>query len=707
MKSSIISFLIIFIMYQTGILYAQQYHWTKTLYDGAGQPLFTGGYRYHSLMNFVDIDGDDDEDIFFLANGGENVGYYLYFYENTGTSVNSQYEFRTDKYAPHDYDYGSNSTERPPMTTFADIDGDNDYDLFIAYGAHLRLYDNSGDSLNPNFDFDNWNVVISVTTDYCNYPTFVDIDDDGDLDLFLTHGSDIRYYINDGNIYNYNFTLINNNLITEYSPNGNLSFCDIDKDNDFDMFFAAYRASYGYKFCYFENIGDSTYLNFQLNNDQYFDFDIWESSSLKWITAYNNDNDSDLDFFVGFISGPVYNYQNTGTPDSASFLLNTKNYLNIDLRGLSYPQFVDIDNDEDLDLFVAGENVIGGGTYDFSRIWLFENVGNKNTPVFKFKTAFYDSIYDISQIYFGDIDADGDYDLFTGNMDWQKSIRFYRNTGTQETASFFLEDSAIAIIDRYWDVWPSPLLFDMDNDEDLDLAVSMRETAWGSNHPVHIFENIGDKYNPIWSNDDTSYVMPYGVYDYWDYDNDEDYDLICSPNYTTGGRALIFENTGTPDSSYFTYNMPIDSIYLDPMIYGYGTISLVDIDADGDKDAFVGNDDGGIHFYRNDGLAGIKEQNKINPDNFILYQNYPNPFNQSTVIKYRLSGNCKVKISVYDVLGRKVKTWVENLQSAGIHQAEWDGRNDRGETLSSGIYIYRITTNSKNTVLQKKMLLLK
>ncbi len=710
MKSTIISILIIFIMYQTGILYAQQYQWTKTIYDGAGQPLFTGGYRYHSLMNFVDIDGDDDKDIFFLANAGENAGYYLFYYENTGNLDSAKYEFITNKYSSYNYDYGSHSSEYPPLTTFADIDGDDDYDLIIAYGSVLRLYENSGDSLNPNFDFDNWNVVLNVTTDYCNYPAFIDIDNDNDLDIFLKHSLRLQFYRNTGNRYNYNYVLENDDLIPGYNPAGNITFFDTNNDKDYDLFFSAYHSSNGYKFCYFENIGDSTNFNFQLANDQYLDFDIWEAPKLKFISNYDIDNDSDEDFFVGFKSGPVYYYQNIGTPDSALFQLNNKNYLNIDLRGMSYPQFVDIDNDNDYDLFVAGEiEDVGGGTTEFSRIWLFENVGNENNPIFEFKSSFYDSIYDISQIYFADIDADGDYDLFTGNMDWQKSIRFYRNIGTPNSASFFLEDSAIVKIFRYEDTWPSPLLFDMDNDEDLDLLVSMRQTIWPGDHPVHIFENIGDKYMPVWGNDDTSFVMSYGVYDYWDYDHDVDYDLICGSNVYSGGQTIIFENTGNVDSAYFIYSGIFDSLYMDPWIFHLGTISLADIDADGDKDVFMGDDGGGIHFYRNDGLVGINNQNQDIPLTFSLYQNFPNPFNQTTLIKYNLIKRGKVHIAVFDVLGRIVKSLVNNFQITGIHQVQWDGTNNRGNTLSSGIYIYRakIINNTQTVVRQKKMLLLK
>jgi subtilisin family serine protease len=79
------------------------------------------------------------------------------------------------------------------------------------------------------------------------------------------------------------------------------------------------------------------------------------------------------------------------------------------------------------------------------------------------------------------------------------------------------------------------------------------------------------------------------------------------------------------------------------------------------------------------------------PDKFELYQNYPNPFNPSTTIRYDLPVTSKVVIQIYNVLGEKVVTLVNEEQQAGYHSVMWGGINDYGFTVGSGVYIYTIT----------------
>ncbi len=79
------------------------------------------------------------------------------------------------------------------------------------------------------------------------------------------------------------------------------------------------------------------------------------------------------------------------------------------------------------------------------------------------------------------------------------------------------------------------------------------------------------------------------------------------------------------------------------------------------------------------------------PDQFELSQNYPNPFNPTTTIKYQISQDTRVTLTVYDMLGQVVKTLVNGTQQqAGYYDATWDGLNNFGQQVSSGIYIYRL-----------------
>ncbi len=88
-----------------------------------------------------------------------------------------------------------------------------------------------------------------------------------------------------------------------------------------------------------------------------------------------------------------------------------------------------------------------------------------------------------------------------------------------------------------------------------------------------------------------------------------------------------------------------------------------------------------------------------------LFQNYPNPFNPTTVISYQLPKSSFVTIKIYDVLGRLVKTLVSQNQSKGKFQASWNGTDEFGNKIATGIYLYRI--QSDNFISTRKMLLLK
>jgi hypothetical protein len=94
------------------------------------------------------------------------------------------------------------------------------------------------------------------------------------------------------------------------------------------------------------------------------------------------------------------------------------------------------------------------------------------------------------------------------------------------------------------------------------------------------------------------------------------------------------------------------------------------------------------------------------PEQFMLHQNYPNPFNPTTHIKFDLSKSAHVELSIYNVLGQRVRTLVQGPQIAGVHSVEWDGLNQNRLPVSSGIYIYHLRVG-QGFVSAKKMLLTK
>jgi len=107
-----------------------------------------------------------------------------------------------------------------------------------------------------------------------------------------------------------------------------------------------------------------------------------------------------------------------------------------------------------------------------------------------------------------------------------------------------------------------------------------------------------------------------------------------------------------------------------------------------------------------EGGVGV-EENKVAalPADFSLSQNYPNPFNPTTSIEYRLNKPGHVKLTVYNVLGNTVKTLVNEKQKAGNMEVTWDGTNEAGVKMASGVYYYRLETGSMSKTM--KMVLMK
>ncbi|GEM_PF-1867716 len=104
-------------------------------------------------------------------------------------------------------------------------------------------------------------------------------------------------------------------------------------------------------------------------------------------------------------------------------------------------------------------------------------------------------------------------------------------------------------------------------------------------------------------------------------------------------------------------------------------------------------------------VIGIDGEPNIGIYAFMLNQNYPNPFNPSTVISYQLAVSSEVSLKIYNLLGQEVRTLVKSRQSAGEYSVLWDGNDNKGLAVSSGIYIYRLTAGK--SVQSKKMVLLR
>lgn len=140
-------------------------------------------------------------------------------------------------------------------------------------------------------------------------------------------------------------------------------------------------------------------------------------------------------------------------------------------------------------------------------------------------------------------------------------------------------------------------------------------------------------------------------------------------------------------------------------LYDSYQLFVGDVDGDGKNEIVTYDESKGSPFpwmvYSTNGIAtGVSEKVQSVPQNLQLGQNYPNPFNPSTTIDYSLPSNARVVLKLYDVLGREVKTVVDERQSAGNHSVSLNASG-----LASGVYFYQLQAGNK--VQAKKLMVVK
>jgi len=185
------------------------------------------------------------------------------------------------------------------------------------------------------------------------------------------------------------------------------------------------------------------------------------------------------------------------------------------------------------------------------------------------------------------------------------------------------------------------------------------------------------------------------------------------------GFAEVLVGDYQQDKVYIFYGgKNIDSLF-DLVLAGYDSLDFAtqiafagDINGDGYGEILVSSLGdltlkGKIYIFTSNPTSVNDDEQDNAEKRFYLRQNYPNPFNEKTVIDYSLdeSNITLVTIKIYNILGVKVKTLVEVRQVPGDHQVFWDGRDDLGQEVSSGIYFYQLKTPECSQV--RKMIFLK
>jgi hypothetical protein len=389
---------------------------------GGGNPGANIELHGASSLFFTDINNDNTQDLFW----GDYFGNSVYFLRNNGTPQVPNITL-TDSSYPHPSQWFSLGYNVP---RFYDIDNDGRKDFFIGvvYGSQTKsnfvYYKNNGPANAPQFTKMTENFIPCIDAGANGYPSFCDIDNDGDMDLFL--GSDhatVSYYRNSGTGTNPAFELVTDSIpIIKTSFNYAECFGDLDNDGRKDMLIGAFDG----KLRYLKNTGTLQSPVFTLQPSQLDTIDVGQSSAPQLVDI---DNDGDLDLFIGNWNGRISYYKNDGNLSSFSYSFVSSFYLNIDVGDESNLAFTDIDNDGDFDMFIGRRD---------GRITFYRNSGNASGPNFVFVTDDYASVNVSSNSVpaFADINSDSDKDLFVGCI--KGGIYFYENLdviGVQQTSN--------------------------------------------------------------------------------------------------------------------------------------------------------------------------------------------------------------------------------------------------------------------------------
>jgi len=249
---------------------------------------------------FADLDKDGDMDLLVGDYGGN-----ILFYENTGTKTSPA--FAAAKQNP----FGLSILPDYPFLAVTDIDNDGDIDLFVGgYSGNIHFFKNNGTPQVPAFAASIENPFNITNIGLFSFPTFADIDHDGDLDLFVSglYGK-MQYFKNTGtaSLANFASPVENPFGITPVNIFGAPIFADLDHDGDMDLLEGEYYGNTRY----FKNTGTATEPAFAspLTNP----FGITQVSYYAIPALADLDNDGDLDLILGEYYGHLQYFKNTET----------------------------------------------------------------------------------------------------------------------------------------------------------------------------------------------------------------------------------------------------------------------------------------------------------------------------------------------------------------------------------------------------------
>lgn len=552
---------------------------------------------------------------------------------------------------------------------------------------------------------------------------FIDYDNDGDLDLYVSNGKRFGQYSflynNSGGVFT---RVLGAGPVNDSLPFDGASWADFDNDGNIDMCAVTWY--------------DSVSVLYKNNGGGAFSFisgspivsDRGFSETCSW-GDYDND---------GLVDILVTNSRNSSSRNRLYKNLGSGNFSRVDSgaifldvgllsRGVNW---IDIDGDWKQDLFIANES--GSTNY------MYKNNGN----------GYFTKITGVSPTTsggvswsssWGDYDNDGDFDLFVANNNNQKNFLF-RNDGNFTFTR--ITNDPIVNENGYY---ASSGWGDYDNDGDLDMFVTQAYGPANIYLKNHLYKNLLiESGTPTFEKITTGEIVNDSGYTYgfaWaDWDSDGDLDLFGATTYQESQDNIAYLNNGNSNKwleiklkGVNTNKSAIGSkVKVKATIGGIPRWLLREVSGQSgycgqNIDLHFGLGDAAIidsvkiewqsgltqHFINiqtnqiiniEEGQVsiGIHQNGIVVPGGFKLHQNYPNPFNPVTKIRFDISEAGHISLVINDAAGRIVSTIVNMDLKPGSYEADW---NAESGAISSGVYFYVL--RSGGYVDSKRMILIK
>ncbi|MBI1804379.1 MAG: VCBS repeat-containing protein [Ignavibacteriae bacterium] len=645
----------------------------------------------------ADIDSNGTTDIFY----GDFFSSGLFLLKNAGTRTIPFIECGSNHYPPAE-PVATSGFNQP---TLVDIDGDGDLDLFVGVLNNMQrhgfwYYENTGNASAPQFQLRTKDYLSVIDVGQDASPTLTDIDGDGKLDIVVgTLNGQLWYFHNSGTVQNPSFTLADT-LFGGIS--GNFSYAPTFADINGDGLKDAVVGQFNGVVKFYRNIGTTSVPQYDLDPAHVDSVKVGKFDSAP--ALIDIDGDGDLDLFVGKSDGTLSFYRNDGTVNAPSWARVSEFYQNIFVVGNAKPVFQDMDNDGDADLLVGNAD---------GEIFFYENFGTAQSPIFRcsLRNFITPSHMRDAALTLGDLDGDGDLDVIVGTS--KGGLHFYRNVYT----------GGPVITHSVRLVTPA------DDARNQILPVTFRWTASGCANGYQLQVAGDTAFTRLIVNDssltDTSSVasaLAHGSQYFWRVQTrfeggqvvqSETRSFTTIPaipptpvlmypaNHATG-QVLILRLQWNMSPGAALYHVQFAS---DPTF----DKTIVDDTTVTDSSYLVGPLARGTKYYWRVRAMNIAGRSAYSDGwsfttsamtAYTLRQNFPNPVREETQIMFSLQRDEYVRLTLYNMLGKDVATLLNQTLPAGEYAIPWNAVD-----FPSGVYYYRLVTHDFTAI--KKLVLTK